>query len=257
MFTQLDSKNTTQKTKTYSQPVSYPASLAASLLYYSQINPVISTKLKGLTKNIVPQGSVKPPFKKLEGIELLMPTGQEIALRRSKWLIDYINNNPANTRLAAQLLTTASRPRTLTDPKQIVVGIAATSIPGVTVGRITKKIEKMMIVIRRDLAFEQPLTLTQQITQAGLEVLSNALNMAKGNFKKIEPEIGNWFLDSRQLSFYCTHSFTLSRIESELNRLSINHSVMTQNDEITIIAISPSVNTSYSQIRWELDPLEP
>jgi len=186
-----------------------------------------------------------------------LPSSHDAAISKIKWLTRHLhNNNSPDTQRAVQLLTAATHPRTVTDPKQIVVGITATSLPGLTIGRIAKKIEYMMVVIRRDVAISQPPNLIKQVTRASLNVLANAFDSAQGQTKNLEPAIGQWFLDSRQLSFYSAHSFTLIRIESELTNLNIPHAVIAQDGATTAIAISPTVNTTYSQLRWELDPTE-
>ena len=235
---------------------SYGESIANSLILYSIFDRKFLGKLKERVINLPDKINKKRLTNIREESAILLPLNYKAALRRTDWLISKINHhsNP-ETALASTILKNWSREQTLVDPKQLIVGIIQVAIPGITLGKFNDKFP-MTVIIRKDLAGDPDLNISHQISKASLGVLAKALDLASGNAKKLEPEIADWFFDAKKLLFYSAEENELTNIVLELHSHGITHTAIRDNENISVLAISPAVNRVYQSKFWKIEPLE-
>jgi|GEM_PF-3561678 len=238
--------------KKLSKKTSYATALAWSLIEYAKKNQAFAAALKEkisfLEKtDLQPETAIKN-----NSFFLLEPKDEFSALKRADWLISKISQNewPATKESRAVLQS-----QKMEQPKQIIVGIAATSIPGITLGKIQTK-NCMAFLINNDfLKKTNNLNIGYKISQTCLDFFQNELKKANNKIAKIEPETADWFFGEKKISFYAANNFELEKIKKELDDLDIAYSLVTQKNQIALVAISPSLNNEHAANHWDITPL--
>lgn len=229
----------------------YGEAMAMSLLQYAQKDQEFAKKLRWIVAGLDTPGSDRAA-EIVSGIEVLLPEDTDSALRRAEWLVQAIEeNNIPGGETAAELLSSWTYKKTWESPQQIVVGVVQVAIPGITLGRIKRR-KIMTVAVKEGLSPNGDLDLSRKISQACLGVLNRALRITGGNVHKIEPEIGDWFFGDMEVSFRSASVEQLANIEKGLTELGAIHYSIKKDGEPVIIAISPSVNSAF----WNLKSLD-
>jgi len=236
-------------------PQTYAESLAASLAGYARQDRRFYAFLKHRVRDkLVSAHGRENAWQNAGHLKLIMPATRHQAERRTDWLIRCIRFQAIPGAKAAQeclemLVSQQDDPRL----KQIVVGVAATSVPGVTVGRLHKKVSMTIIVNQDNLPASQT-ELAQKATKASHQVLLSALENAGGNLGELEPEIGDWFFAEKDVVFYQAAGKEISRLEAELRALGVPYSLSQKDDHVGLLAVSPAANNAGMQELWEIEP---
>lgn len=252
---QLKNKKTCQTQKVSAQPVWYAESLTKSLVLFAQSNKEFARELKRTILDLRFIG-IGNRVKIDKEIGILMPISFDDAMRRSRWLIQGISNGSLpGAKNAANVLTSWVSDCPIETPKQLVVGVLAIAIPGVTLGLFPKS-KRMSFVIRRELALKKDLKLAKKITQLSHEILISSLDLAQGDIRRLEPEISDWFFGDKKISIYRASGQKMKEIKEDLSGQGIIFASSQQGSELDILAISPSVDSSVSETFWDLDKAE-
>jgi hypothetical protein len=257
-------------------PLYYSELLVRSLILYAEENsifaslftPLVETQVARLQK-LYPSkaGEASSHFAFPAGLfdiegaaALIMPDDVHNALRRTEWLLARLNEEclPGSARTVALFMAWANRAREMRpkeSPKQIVVGVVVVAIPGITMGKFHRK-KNMSILVRSDLLSAPTVHLADECTRTSFDVFQRAVLLARGDMKKLEPEIADWFWGGREFAFYEGSGAELAHIRNELVRLGIPHSASEENGMITALAISPIVPRSRITSDWNIKPLE-
>jgi len=238
-----------------SQPLQYGEALADALLCYARNNERFAHTLLKLLKRLPSSNQAYPPLAAREGIQILIPSEAHAATRRAEWLISRIvENSIPGAQKALAMLTAYAAEKPAEDSKQLIIGIVGFAIPGITLGYWDKK-ERMLIIVRRDLADNATFDVSRSVTQASIGVLQRAFEMAGGDARKLEPEIADWFFGERGITFCAADPAELSHIVYEVQSLDIIHSVMEKEAKPAVVAISPVINRSCERMRWKVKQL--
>ena len=186
-----------------------------------------------------------------------MPHNDETATLKSNWLLERIRDNSITGSYSAlAILKSWSNAKVYESPKAIVVGVVVVAIPGITMGRFSKR-QSMAIIIRRNLTAKQNnLQLALMVAKSSHGVMQKAINMVHGNISKLEPEIADWFFGERNIVFYSGEAPQFQKIENELTSLGIIHASIEDENGAGVMAISPAVSSSSVEFHWGLEPIE-
>lgn len=235
----------------------YGEALAISLLLYSDKDPNFSKKLQRVILKITDSyGEVESEHEFSSSIDILIPKNAQLALRRSEWLVERIEEKslPGYAR-AASILTQWAKDKPLEEPKSLIIGFIGLAIPFIDLGKARKNKDPMTIIFRGDLNFKAGKDFMHKVTQASHGAIINALNMVGGSMSKLEPEIGDWLFGERRLAFYAADKQKMIAIEQELKNLNVVYDSVYLEDELEVLSVTPSANNFYQELRWQLEPL--
>ncbi len=238
------------------EKIQYSEVLSMSLLLYAQKDKNFAQVLKNMIHNIPRVKEICPPKDFKESAVILLPGYRDIALRRAEWLVESITNRKiSGYEEAISILSSWAKDETIESPKQVIIGLVGLAIPGVTLGIISKKIS-MAFIINHKLINNSKLDLARKATQASHGILSGALVMAGGDFKKVEPEIVDWFFGDKSLQFYSADAKKINKIKKELKEMNIIYEAIERKGETAMLAVSPVANSNCQEMYWNLKPLE-
>lgn len=186
--------------------------------------------------------------------ELFMLSDQKDALQRMEWVIERTRaRDLPDALIAERTLSSWVSERTKESPKAIVIGIVVGVVPPVGLGHLNRK-KKMSLIVERAVSRDAGLLATCA-AEASLGLLLDALVRAKGDTKKFEPEIADWFFGERAVELYVTNEPVLDNIKKELAELSAIYYPIEDGGHMTAIAISPVTNSLLQEIHWDIEPL--
>ena len=235
----------------------YSELLLRSLILYAEKNATFEFMFRVLLREKLPQREkmefLSPELTHhaelfdVEGEALILePKDTPSAIRRARWLLARLDEEclPGSTRTRTILIewTEQQHRAPNENPKQIVVGIIVVAIPGITMGKFHLK-KKMSLIIRSDLVRSPTLELQEECIRASFDVFQRAVLLARGNMKKLEPEIADWFFNKREFVFHEGTSAQLREIRALLVRLGIPHSASEKDGMISVLAISPVLDS--------------
>lgn len=221
---------------------SYAMTVAASLLHYAQANAGFASQLWQLIVTLpgVPfDGAIHRPDP--TAARLILPQQLEAAQRRASWLIEQLDGDRLEGATEArQLLQQWAAHHPQADPSPLVVGMMAVAIPGITLGRISRRVA-MACLLRRDVPAGRKFDVARLVTQATHGVLNAALHQVGGELGQLEPEVADWFFGERPLAFYAAKRDQLGTIVGELTAGGIAHAAVEDGGATAVLAISPAV----------------
>lgn len=236
--------------------LSYAEALCASLLAYAKEDRDFSFALTNLMRKyalIEAEVTISQPQ---EVCDVLKPHNREEAERRAEWLLKKIATKKIDgAESAVQMLSFWNKVQTDERTKRIVIGFVGVAIPGPTLGYIKKR-KKMPIITRHNLFTSSNVELVRNASKASHDVLAQAFTQAGDDMSDLEPDVGDWFFGERELSFYATDAKTLSHINEELSEFNILHTHVADEKGISLVAVSPVVNSDYQRAQWHLEVLE-
>ncbi len=233
---------------------SYWESLTVALIEYTALSSVFAQELKKLCKHL------RKEYKETGDLEIkapkwLLPTDKETALSRAVWLLNRINESDSEeAQAAAQMLINWERIYPYESPRQIIVGLAATSIPGLTLGKVSRK-KYMSMVINKDLRKKSQINLAKLAVQASHGITSKSLDQVKGDENKLDPEVAVWMYGDREVNFYQTNGKEMEKIKKELDRSGVVSEMIYKDSKPLALALSPVVNLSINELSWSLEIL--
>lgn len=236
-------------------PILYAQTIAESLIAYADRNEAFAKHFELLIRkffSVYEEDKVQvivPIFPK-EKIDIIMPEDEQSAIRRSEWFLARVREKEiAGALEAEQVMKEWVRDREWESPKQIVVGFVVVAIPGITMGKFSKKRSRMSVLIRNDVVQGTtaiPRTeLTEKVSAAGQGVIFKTLIAAKGDLQKIPPETFEWFSGDRKQRFLKADRQQILRVKEELRDLRVINSAIFDEKGIAMVAMSPEVNESY------------
>jgi len=233
---------------------SYFISSASSLLLYAQINQKFARELETKIKTSlsVRQRAICREIR--FGSMIIIPMDKDIAERRTNWLLYQLSSSSVPQAKEAIGLLQAWAYAKNDLEKQVIIGIVGLAIPGVTLGKISRR-RTMSIIICDSIATKREMPIAKKIAQASQEVLKVSLNLANGNVRQLEPDIADWFFGDKEMLFYQTSSQKMQKIKKELNVLSIPCAEERFNGLPAILAISPATNNEFEMMNWNIKVL--
>lgn len=241
------------RTRNKTRELTYLEAVAASLVKYASGSSRFAGELKSLCRYIeTDHGTGR---QKEVGVgEWLAPDTDELAAARAVWLISRINEGGAGSEAAAQSLLKWERNYPYEAPRQVVVGIAATTIPGITVGRVSKR-RVMTLVVETGSSRSDAAELSRLAVSASQGVVSRALERAGGEVDKLDPDVAMWMYEDRELKFYQAEQKELARIKKDLDKAGVVNELLSKEGEPLALALSPAVNPEAEGVTWNLRSL--
>ncbi len=236
-------QNVIKKTKNYEE------SLCLSLISYARKNPLFYSIIKDRISRFSLTG--EESYSLDNYIEVLEPVDEHMATRRLDWIVNESKFAESNIATLKSFVLINERE----EPKQIIVGITATDIPGLTLGRFKTKVF-MTFLINSDLVSDRGIETTEKITQTSLQIFQNAMERANGDIRKIDPDTAEWFFGDKKISFYETKGEEIEKIKREIKELNIPYSEIKEKEETAFLAINPSFNGDNASLYWKLNPLQ-
>lgn len=232
----------------------YAVSLASSVLLYAQINLKFAANLKEKIKILpIMYKDIICPEIEAETM-ILFPESEETAEKRVDWLINQLAEKSIMQSEEAAMLLQSWANSSANLQRQVIIGIVGLAIPGVTLGRISRR-KTMSVVIREDLATEKIAALTKTISQTSLDVFKIHLDLAGENIRQLEPDVADWFFGEREILFYKAKGREMESIKKTLVELGVPHSERNWCEKMAVLAVSPIANTKFAMMNWEIDPL--
>ncbi len=228
---------------------SYEDSLCLSLISYAKKNPSFYFTIKDKVSRFSLTG--EEICCSSNCIEILEPVDEYAATKRLEWIVNESKFAENNIATLISFVSTNERE----EPKQIIVGITATDIPGLTLGRFKTKVF-MTFLINSDLVSDRGIETTEKITQTSLQIFQNAMERANGDIRKIDPDTAEWFFGDKKISFYETKGEEIEKIKREIKELNIPYSEIKEKEETAFLAINPSFNGDNASLYWKLNPLQ-
>jgi len=233
--------------------IPYGAALAASLLRYAGQDPLFAAQLAQLTATLPEPLDDVPPGPVATNTSVLMPQDDAHAINRMLWLLQRLNQEALpGGHIASDMLAAWARAQRAEEPRQLVVGVMKIAIPGITLGRLTRKVEAMSVLVRPDMLRTGGGTLLKGTTKTVLNTFGQALQLANGDIRNLEPEILDWFLGEKEIAFYVSDRQTLADIAGTMECLDVPHAGAVDEDGYGVLAISPIVR---GLERWDLSPI--
>ena len=233
----------------------YLESLAASLVEYAYSNNGFAGELKRLCRYLEGNYRVDGQKKEILARKWLAPVNDETAITRAIWLINRINEEEIGSEAAAQSLLQWERDYPYEAPKQVVVGIAATTIPGITVGRVSKR-RVMTLIVETGSSGGEAAELSRLAVRASQGVVSRALERAGGEVDKLDPDMAMWMYEDREVKFYRADRKELTNIKKDLDRAGVVNELLSKEGNPLALALSPAVNPEAEGITWNLRSLK-
>lgn len=222
-------------------PLLYPEASALSVLLYAIYDPsfretvrtYVGERRSGAVWKHAPERSLL----------LLCPQNEIQAERRIEWLV-----RTQNKRALALLESVYN------EPKDVLFGIIGLAIIGPTLGLIKKRRvrNQMPVIISEENSTER--TPDAAIVQAPLSVFEHELERAGNNMRLLEPDTHDWFKGDKSIALYKTSPRTIDSIKETLARLDIVHAEKDAGT-VRVLAISPSVSSSFLESEWGLEAL--
>lgn len=227
----------------------YSEHVARSLIAYAEASDDFRAILFHLTRHIdtVPEGAGLPD----SDASLIMPTGTESAVRRTKWLLESDTLPRAKEACAALAAWCGERERQ--EPKAIVLGIKIGVAPLGILGKM-KAEEKMPIVIRSDIRGTGAEELAGMLVKASTSVASRAFMLAGGNARQVEPEVADWFFGEKEMTLFFGDTTQMQALLAELGKLKAVHAVYSDESGPAVIAMSPAVQCSALELELGFEP---
>ena len=277
--------------KAFFQHVFYAEVVTASLIHTATSNSYVATVLANITQQIPQaqnaQTEIQPPIITERDLSLISPRDEYVAMRKAEWLMaQIIEKTIPGYAEAVRLITRwqeehessgdAEKPEF---KRQLIVGVITVAIPGITMGRFKNK-EPMAIIMRDDIAESMnPVrnsgkvfqsahdqnnisngmntrSIARMIPDTVLSVLEQAFTLAHGNTQHLEPEMADWFFGERLLIFYAANGRHMVEAQKDLLHLSIMHGTAWAHGGPAILAVSPAVNSTCIEQRWELEQIQ-
>ncbi len=232
---------------------SYLESLALSLVEYASQNRVFAKNLISLIKNIDDHSFEYEGGTYFKTGKYLCPEDTETAIVRAVWLISRINGEKGPSRdSATQILLEWKNVYPYESPKQVIVGVAATSVPGFTLGQVSRK-KNMSLVLDKKLRKDNDLDLGRLSVQASCGIITRSLEQVGGKADKLEPDVSMWICGERGVNFYQTYRHKLEIIKEELDSFGVVNEGIKRDGKLIALALSPVVNRPLSEKSWDLE----
>ena len=220
--------------------VDYWENMAIGLINYAGRSKIFAAILHELAVKIN-ISSVANSESTQKPVSLFEPVDLTTATSRATWVVKCLEEELPGTVFARNRLARWAGDKSFELPHMVIIGIVGVAIPGITLGLIKRRME-MPIIIRAEAAQNLGLELSQRITQASHDVLKNALVLAGGDMKMIEPELADWFFGEKTLTCYTASREEMERMQTELVSSDLPHGNADLNGELTVLALSPSIN---------------
>jgi hypothetical protein len=235
----------------------YSVSIASSLIAYAEKNKLFQDQLVHMLHSmpiVLPTYAEFPFIDDYSRYSLLEPKSIRSAELRAQWLMMRIADRdlPGSTQ-AALMLIDYIKDKPYENPKQLVVGFVRVAIPGITLGRF--KLKNSVSVIVNHKAKKQDAELAKATARVCAGLIAEALTMARGKILKLEPEIADWLFGDRELDLYTATTDEIGKIRQELKQTKVMHSYSHGDNGIEMLAISPAVNSSYQESKWNIEAL--
>ena len=243
------------KAKNKFSEISYLENLAAALIKYTTLSSIFSRELKKLCDQIR-INFTEEESGEVMSLSWLLPASEKVAIRRAVWLVNRINEDRLpEARAAAQRLWEWERNYPQESPRQLIVGVAATSIPGLTLGKISK-LTNMALILSKESKIKGKTDVAQLAVRASQGIVSKSLESARGSIDNLEPEVVMWMYGDREVDFYRAKNKKIKEIKLELDKAGVVSEIITENNKPKALALSPVVNVSAVKGNWNLEALK-
>ncbi len=234
---------------------SYLESLGVALIEYTVLNPEFGEELRKLCSQIR-YGYQGRELRESLYSSWLLPANLEVALQRTVWLINQINEDKVlGARDTAERLLEWERNYPHKSPKQLIVGLAATSIPGLTLGKVSK-LTNMALIVNKESSFKAGTELARLVVRASQGIVSKSLDKARGSVDSLEPEVAMWMYGDREVDFHQAEGEQIRKIKFELDKAGAVSEIIRKDNKPQALALSPVVNVSAVKESWNLESLK-
>lgn len=242
-------------TKVLVKQVSYYEAVAWALVEYSKNDNQFANYL---ANKIVSFPNVDKIYKDKEeivsNIKLLMPSDFQTAVEKTDWLIKTIKITETEGKKVLYVLKSQVKPADLNSPQSLVIGIVGMALPGPTLGVIsTKKKKRMSIIVDKKFAQENKIEFANTVIKVSHELLKKELIKSNKDIESLDPDIADWFFGDKEIAFYESETEKINDIKNELNDLNVVFVEKKDNNNNSILAISPAVNDNYQELFWNLE----
>lgn len=234
--------------------ISYAEAQAWSLIAYAGFDKVFAKKFKKIIKDNFPKKKIKMNSSLNENSYLLMPESGSSALDRAKWLAEQVKKRSLiKAEDAEDLLVCWGYSKEQEIPMQIIIGVVGLAIPGITLGKVSRRRSLNIIVSDRTVNLDY--NLTKKIASASTDIIVQSFQSAGGDLNNLEPEVALWLTEGKNIKFYKTGNKNLAKIIDELKRINLIHSLeKNEKGELELAAISPAAS-NYLDIYWPLSEI--
>lgn len=237
----LEERSLQSKTGNKTRRLTYLEAVTAGLIRYASFSQGFAEELKKVCVYIDNVDYGRKTAGKESG-KWLLPADDETALSRAVWLVTRINEGSIKgSEKAAQRLLEWKDIRPYEAPKQLIVGVAATSIPGLTLGRISRKKSMAMVVGERLLKRESS-DLVRLAVRASHGVISRSLDMVGGVADRLDPDTSMWMYGDRDIKFYKAGEKRIRVIKRDLDRVGVPAEIVKEGDRPAVLALSPMID---------------
>jgi hypothetical protein len=219
----------------------YSESLALGVLLFAQASPSFK---QSLSEYVYPKNTPlkAPTIPRI--LPLLVPEDEHVAKKRVTWVLQ---NGSEEAQL---ILQEAVKDRPFDEPKAVVLGITIGALPIGVLGH--DKPGKKVTVISHTTETNVE-SLIENGVRSSLTLLERVVHDARGDLRKVDPDMTDWFFGEKKLEFYKASRETIAELERELSSLDIPHATLSDEHGPVSIAVSPAINPETLTLDWDLE----
>jgi hypothetical protein len=240
---------------------SYAALLAHGLVCYAantaEYGRWLSSLLSNYTERLVSLSSGASTLI-YTGTQGMIPRSEDMAARRTIWLLDAITERRiTGYRDASAVLHAWHMSRAYDEPKAVVLGIKYGVLNYGIIGHPPNRREPMGVLIRKDVLKQyQGLQLATLLNQVTHRVVEQGLIQAQGSTSQLEPELGDWLFGDKSLAIYRAEASTLQVVLENLVHMGAPYAHQTDDGGVTALAFSPVLYVADLPGNEGLEPVE-
>jgi len=229
----------------------YSELVAQTLIAFAEHDAEFRNTLLALTAHLPTPEGAPAPLPDL-ATDILTPTHTEAATKRALWLLE--SDDLPDLSRAYEALAHWHAAQHELDPQAIVLGIKVGVLPIGIFGH--HKLETQMpIIIRRDIYAGKSEKLGDMMVKSSTSVISQSIMLAGNDINKTEPEALDWFFGAKDTQIFTAMSSQMEKLISDLKRLRVAHSILSDEVGVAIIATSPVVHGPTLELEYDLKQL--
>lgn len=185
-------------------------------------------------------------------------SNEQLAVRKALWLLDKIQNiQTRENRKTHTMLSEWKKEQDQDEVNFIVLGIKYGVLDYGIVGHPKRFHEPLDIVIREDIAnTKKSTTLVKESLNLGMSIVEQALVSANGIVGKLEPELHDWLFGEKNVVLHTCTKKTITKLAQEAKEIGYPTASRTDEQGLSILALSPAVYINDLQYSTELKTFE-
>ncbi len=220
----------------------YDAHLAAALCTYADEQPAFGRQLHALLHDTW-HGGVSTPHYVPVYIPALLPSDDEAAFNRARWLLGSIADPQHSTHEVESVLSSWYRHQEREEPRSLVLGLKYGIVDYGVIGHPRRKYEPMDIIVHDDAAASTPaVQLSRVVATLSHRVVEQGLISAGGHTGRLEPVLGDWLFGEKEIVLHAAPRVALRSIEQAVTSLKAPCGILRDERGVAAVALTPTLD---------------